>query len=487
MLYGVLFFVAAGWVPILVIARRDILRRHLSRIFEKALISRQAATLAEAPLLNGFLLQNIVNKAIRKKNDRRLLAAGDGKRLIRRLDKYGMKVEADFLTAIFGKKPAKAEKKNLQNAAAAILQAQLAVQGSNYEAASEALAAITEKKLPLLLEAERMSLLAKIARKNGDLQQASQNMMLAARFFQKKKALVEAAYAYLELGIIYRAAAVEDVAHFMFATAFKIFEKMHLSQGMADAAANLGMLWVMNEKFDNAAKYFAQSIRINRKIKRAAAGAYVLTQAGLAALLQHDADKACARLYLALRIQKRAFNPKGVALAYEILAYAAYEDKNWRLVKEYADKAAPIYKQEKNTAAYLEADYLAACAENESGEIEAAEKRLRRIIDVALKNESCFYIGSAYNLLGLILLKKNQPERAKAIFLQSAAREQKDDRFGAAATDYHNIAVIEYQKGNRLQALKTFQTALEYAELCGDDDIRQILEQKIAKLEAELE
>ncbi len=486
MLYGVLFFIIAGCGPILIIAKRDIWRRHLERILEKVLIAKQADASAETPLLNTFLLRNIVNKMLRKKNDRRYAAAGDGKRLIRKLYKYGMKVEAEFLAAIFAPSAGKTEDTNPNDTAGIILQAQLAARNADLDKAAEILTSMPEAKLPLLLEAEKMRLLAQIALKNGDLQQASQNMMLAARFFQKKRAFAEEAYAYLELGIIYRAAAVEDVAHFMFATALKIFEKMRINQGIADTAANLGMLWVMNEKFDDAAKYFAKSLKINHKLKRQAAGAYVLTQAGLAALLQHNYNKAYARLKYAIRIQEKILNFSGAALAYEILAYAAYENKNWEQLKKYTAKAAPLYWQEKNIAAFLETDYLAAWAENETGEIEAAEKRLRKLIDLALKSESCFYIGNAYNLLGLILLKKNQPERAKAIFLQSAAREQKDERFGAAATDYHNIALIEYKKGDIGQALKTFQTALEYALVCGDRDILQILEHKIAELKAEL-
>ena len=120
MLYGVLFFIIAGCGPILIIAKRDIWRRHLERILEKVLIAKQADTSAETPLLNTFLLRNIINKMLRKKNDRRYAAAGDGKRLIRKLYKYGMKVEAEFLAAIFAPSAGKTEDTNPNDTAGII-------------------------------------------------------------------------------------------------------------------------------------------------------------------------------------------------------------------------------------------------------------------------------------------------------------------------------------------------------------------------------
>ena len=95
-------------------------------------------------------------------------------------------------------------------------------------------------------------------------------------------------------------------------------------------------------------------------------------------------------------------------------------------------------------------------------------------------------MANAYNLLGLIFLKKNDLSRAKSLFLTAASIEQKDERFAGAATDYINIALIENRRGHMQQALKTFQTALNFAGAFEENDLTAFIQKKIYELENKL-
>ena len=64
---------------------------------------------------------------------------------------------------------------------------------------------------------------------------------------------------------------------------------------------------------------------------------------------------------------------------------------------------------------------------------------------------------------------------------------RKEERFSGAATDYANIGLIEYKIGNKEQALRTYETALDYASAFSETELSGFLRSRIEELKAELE
>ena len=84
--------------------------------------------------------------------------------------------------------------------------------------------------------------------------------------------------------------------------------------------------------------------------------------------------------------------------------------------------------------------------------------------------------------MGLIFWRREKIKQAKVWFQEAAALEQKNDRYTGAATDYADIGLLEFQKGNLEEARKNFKTALEYAEIYGKNKLSEILKAKISEL-----
>lgn len=132
-----------------------------------------------------------------------------------------------------------------------------------------------------------------------------------------------------------------------------------------------------------------------------------------------------------------------------------------------AAKAAGYYRRDGNLAACFESLYLQALALFENGETDTAEHVLRAFLPEAKKQRTSFHIAGAYNLMGLIFLRRREEEAAKVWFQEAAALERKNDRYTAAAADYANIGLIELHQGNAEQARKNLQTAVACAETFG--------------------
>ena len=107
---------------------------------------------------------------------------------------------------------------------------------------------------------------------------------------------------------------------------------------------------------------------------------------------------------------------------------------------------------------------------------------MRQITKQAAKQESCFHVANAYNLLGLIFLQKKEFQRAKGLFMQAVSFEERNERFNCAAVDYANIALIEQKCGNVDQARKTLELALEYAQNFEADELVEQLKKQLQQL-----
>ncbi len=316
---------------------------------------------------------------------------------------------------------------------------------------------------------------------NGDMLSASENCSLAIKLFNKEKAYYEEAKACQQMGTVYRISCVEDVSQFMFEAALKLNEKLGNQAGCADACGNLGMLMVLQERFEEAAAYFEKAEKLNAEIKRNSALADIYNQQALMLLLQKEYKSAVQKLTL---VSKTSSDKKSLAFGQELLAHVYYEQKKYKKALPASESAEKLYKGS-NLSAMLESMYLQALCLFELKQFSEAEKLLRKIITVSRKNESSFHPANAYNLLGLIFMQMKDFKRAKGLFQESLSLEQKNDRLTGIATDYANISLIEYRCGNLEAAEKTLQIALEYAKAFGENELSKIIEERLKKLKVQ--
>lgn len=267
----------------------------------------------------------------------------------------------------------------------------------------------------------------------------------------------------------------------MFEAALKLNEKLGNQAGCADACGNLGMLMVLQERFEEAAAYFEKAEKLNAEIKRNSALADIYNQQALMLLLQKEYKSAVQKLTL---VSKTSSDKKSLAFGQELLAHVYYEQKKYKKALPAAETAEKLYKGS-NLSAMLESVYLQALCLFELKQFSEAEKLLRKIITVSCKNESSFHPANAYNLLGLIFMQMKDFKRAKGLFQESLSLEQKNDRLTGIATDYANISLIEYRCGNLEAAEKTLQIALEYAKAFGENELSKIIEERLKKLKVQ--
>ena len=60
--------------------------------------------------------------------------------------------------------------------------------------------------------------------------------------------------------------------------------------------------------------------------------------------------------------------------------------------------------------------------------------------------------------------------------------ELRSNRAGGIAIDYANIALLEYKRGQTEQAVKTVETALEYAKAFGEGELYSQLKKQLSKI-----
>lgn len=313
----------------------------------------------------------------------------------------------------------------------------------------------------------------------GDLQMASLNCSQAIKTFRKYNDLYNEGNAYLLLGTIYRISALEDISYLMLDAARKIFQKIKAESKEAEAFGNLGMLMVMQSRFGEAKSYFEQACTINKKIKYHKGEAEIINQQALTAVLQKEFGLAKTLLAEALTLHQELKNKEGIAFNSEISAHLAAELKQWDEVKAKSEVAQKYYKGSTNKAALLEVSYLEAKAEFELGNLSQSEKKLRQIIAIDRKNQSCFQVANAYSLLGLIFMQRGELKRAKGLFQQSLENETRCGRLEGMTSDYANIAAIEWKDGKKEQALKNIHAAIENAQNMEQEELMKPLQQQL--------
>ena len=71
-------------------------------------------------------------------------------------------------------------------------------------------------------------------------------------------------------------------------------------------------------------------------------------------------------------------------------------------------------------------------------------------------------------------MKKNEPDRAKAIFNQALSKELCNNRKTGVAIDYANLALVEKQQGHNSEAQENLKKALNLVEDVDSDLINKI-------------
>lgn len=345
---------------------------------------------------------------------------------------------------------------------------------------------IDDKKADKFVQMRKKYLLSYFYMQDGDLLSASENCSQVINFFKKQNYLFEEAQAYFRLGTIYRISGMTDVAQTMLEAAAKIFESLRFEKLQADALGNLGMLMVADNQIDKAQDYFCQGLDIFERNDDEQGAGDIINQQALSALIEKQNKQAESLAKRALKKHKTSRNKQGEAFSYEILCHIFGNNKQWNDVIENASLAANYYKESNNSAAFLEAKFLEANAMFESNKEQKAETLLREIVEISKDKNSCFHVANAYNLLGLIFLKKGDLRRAKGLFQQSLDCEQKSNRLDGLAIGYANMALIEAKRGQSEQASKTLITAIEYAKAHGETELSMMLEKRLSKNQGKL-
>lgn len=339
---------------------------------------------------------------------------------------------------------------------------------------------VSEKKLPNYFKAQYNINIAERALKYGDLELASQSFYRAANLFGKS--YFEKANVYIKLGTTYRICFVYDVAESLFRSALDIFKQIKNSYGKIYALANLGMLMVGQERFSEAENYYQKALFEAKLSNNLIAIAEIKNQQALMLLLMKkhiEAEKLSKQAFL---IHRQNNDENGMGFSLELQANNAWAQHKYTKTIRLAKKATDLYIKQQNISAMLECMYLQAQALLKKDNDIASEKILRKIIEEGKKDCGCFYLANAYTLLGIIFVKRCDLRRAKGLFQQSLDLEQRGVRLNAIAADYANIGIIDMRCGNKENAKKNLQTALEFALQADDKELCDTLRQHLEKL-----
>ena len=338
------------------------------------------------------------------------------------------------------------------------------------------------KKISPYLKAQHQAYLARTALKNGDLEFASKLFYQAAGLFNKSQSFYEEAQIYLYLGTVYRVSFLYDVAETLFLSALKNFQTLKFEEGIAKTYANLGILMTGQERFEEADNYLNKSLKISENIQSPFAIAEIQDQLALLYLLQKDNKNALQYLQSAKKIHTSLKNKQGLAFNADLTANLHWQKGDFENAAVQAQKAACLYAESDNISGHLDSLYLQAQSLFKLGDDKTAESVLRKIVTQGKQDCGCFYLANAYNLLGIIFMKRKDLRRAKGLFQQSLDLEQRGVRLNALAADYVNIGLVELYRGYTEEALKNLKIAFDFAKQIEDETLCTQIQKQMDKI-----
>ena len=169
-------------------------------------------------------------------------------------------------------------------------------------------------------------------------------------------------------------------------------------------------------------------------------------------------------------------------MSYELLSNIKYYQKEYNKAIDFSQKAQNFYVKTNNYSAFEDAGFIEAQSYFALKDYDNTEKTCRKIISIYEKKATCFHIANIYSLLGLVYIRLNDFKRAEALFKKALDLEQSNERYSCVATDYANLALIDKKLGNKEQALKNLQSALESAQKHQDENLCKIIDKQIKKI-----
>ena len=314
---------------------------------------------------------------------------------------------------------------------------------------------------------------------DGNMLSASQSASSALKAFQKFKYSAEEAATYLLLAEIYRISCVNDIAHTMLEAALKIYKAQNLKLLSAKTVAAWGMLLLFENRHEEAENKYLQALELSPV---QALKADICNQLALFYIVQNKYTDALRFARSALAINTTLRHYFSLAFSRQLLGQISFQKKQYAKSREHLQYAADLYLKQNNFSAYSECLYLMAESYYKQSRYPNAEKLLRQILEVKQKQNNNFHTANAYSLLGLIYLQTGDYQRAKVLFQQSLHLEQNHERCEGLLVDYANLALIDELGGNIPAAQSNLQIALEYAKKTENNDLINIIENKLKPL-----
>lgn len=435
--------------------KKMFLRKHISQKF------------ADKYVFNTLIIEDICNYILRQsmKRQKKILKelfSGNLKSFYKQIENENIKQKINLCD----NKKSKADKAD--NVYILTL-AKCLLKENKHDDALILLQSINLHKATIPQKAYYQYLMAQLSVFEGDLLTASEDVNTTLKFFKKKNMLFEEAECYFILGTIYRISGVYDTADLMLRASQEIYEHIGSSKGEAEVFGTLGLLMSAQNRFDEAESYYQKALKkavCDKKLT-----GFILSQQAMLEMVKGCLNKS---LKTAEDTLKKTADNNVKATVFDIMSRINLSKKKYSSAIRYAEQAFDIFFKAKNYPSAYESLYIKASALTENKKFDESEKVLRYLIESEKKHKSCFHIASAYTLLGLVLMKKNEPERAKAIFNQALSKELCNDRQIGVAIDYANLALVEKQQGHIDEAQENLKKALKLAEDSDTDLINKI-------------
>lgn len=454
--------------PFAVLTVTFIYFKRLKRLFLSRLITNR---MGDGYIYSSLVTEKICDYVLRAKKSKRQnfiksLIKNDIKVFNKQIEDANIRVYTDICR---GKKI----RTNIKDELYLLILAKYYLKENRYDDSLKVLQKINLKKLNSKQSIYFRFLMAQISLFEGDLQIASEDLNIVLKFFKKKKMLIEEAETYFVLGTIYRISGVYDTADFMLRASLEIYEYIGLCQCQAEVLGTLGLLMSVQNRFEEAESYYQKALTKANNTKPLKE--FILLQQAMLNLLQKANKKA---LKIAKEVLQTTQDNIVMASACDILSRINLNEKKYSSSVKYAAKAADIFFRHRNYASSFESMYLKAIALSEDLKLNKSEETLRWLIEQDRKHKSCFQIASAQTLLGIVLLKKGENQRAKAVFNQALSKELCNNRNIGVAIDYANLAIVEKAQGNMIEANIKLQKAIELAKDT-DNELLNILKNMI--------
>jgi tetratricopeptide (TPR) repeat protein len=341
----------------------------------------------------------------------------------------------------------------------------------DYAALKKTLDKILLKKLNALAKAECMLLRARLLVYEADMAGAVRLLAESGKIFKRRGCYYGESEVYFVAGEIYRVCAISDVSQMMFETAGNIAAKIGSRNDEAKSLAAKGMLTAGQNRFAEAADFFKRSRKIFHQAGFVKSESEIINQQALLFVMQGKLAMGVKYAVDALNRHKEINNQAGIAQSAEIMAMAFFRQKKYAESLEQALAAQKGYLETKNYAAYFDAAFLEIQALFMQNWLEAAEQRCLRVLQQAEKHRAGLCLADIYGFLGTIYLRQNNLPAAKKMFSRSVKLETLNGRDAGAASDYANLALIEYKLSNYAKAKKYAAQAKAAAERSGNKDL----------------